>query len=541
MRDWTIKGRIIAAFTMVAVVILALAVFATQHLNAVEKEVRDIANDSLPGLATMAEVSSSARAAYTLTMKRLASNDPNQQRGLDASIQANAASIDGALLKYEGAILNDEDRRLFATLKAALQTYRSTDQTIRNVEAAGRTPALNGTFDAAAQQLWDSIEKEVAYNHQIGESEAREALHAVHTTKKALLFAPALALLIAIVSGIVLINAVNNAINRPLSTLLESIEVMRRGDLSKRVDTSRKDEFRTIGEGLNRFTDDLISLIGDIQKTGIQVNTSATEIAATSREQQSTANEIAATTAEIGATSREISATSKELSRTMNNVTNVAEKTAAVAGSGQAGLARMEQTIGAITTASTAISAKLAVLNEKAGNISSVITTISKVADQTNLLSLNAAIEAEKAGEYGRGFSVVATEIRRLADQTAAATHDIEQMIKQMQSAVSAGVMGMDKFSEEVRRGVEVVRQVSGELGEIIDQVQTLAPTFESVNEGMEAQSVAAQQISESLSQLTEAAQQTVDSLRQSNVAIEQLSGVTRILQTGVSRFTLRA
>jgi hypothetical protein len=95
------------------------------------------------------------------------------------------------------------------------------------------------------------------------------------------------------------------------------------------------------------------------------------------------------------------------------------------------------------------VNAKLAILNEKAGNINQVVVTIVKVADQTNLLSLNAAIEAEKAGEYGRGFAVVATEVRRLADQTAVATYDIEQMVREIQSAVSAGVMGMDKFSEE--------------------------------------------------------------------------------------------
>ena len=89
-----------------------------------------------------------------------------------------------------------------------------------------------------------------------------------------------------------------------------------------------------------------------------------------------------------------------------------------------------------VMDAAGSINAKLAVLNEKAGNINQVVTTITKVADQTNLLSLNAAIEAEKAGEYGRGFAVVATEIRRLADQTAVATYDIEQMVKEIQSAV---------------------------------------------------------------------------------------------------------
>jgi methyl-accepting chemotaxis protein WspA len=186
-----------------------------------------------------------------------------------------------------------------------------------------------------------------------------------------------------------------------------------------------------------------------------------------------------------------------------------------------------------------AINAKLAVLNEKAGNINQVVTTITKVADQTNLLSLNASIEAEKAGEYGKGFSVVATEIRRLADQTAVATYDIEQMVKEIQSAVSAGVMGMDKFSDEVRRGMQEVQQVGGQLSQIIQQVQALAPRVESVSEGMQAQATGAEQITQALAQLSEASQQTVESLRQSGLAVEGLNQVSGALRSGISRFKL--
>jgi methyl-accepting chemotaxis protein WspA len=329
------------------------------------------------------------------------------------------------------------------------------------------------------------------------------------------------------------------SVSKPLAQLVEALERMRHGDFTKRIKVDRHDEFGVVGDGLNRLADDLSVLVGQVQRSGIQVNTTATEIAATAKEQQSTANEIAATTSQIGATSKEISATSLELVKTMNEVSDVAEDAALVAGSGQSAIGSMESTMRHIMEASGSITAKLAVLSEKTSNINSVVTTITKVADQTNLLSLNAAIEAEKAGEYGLGFGVVAMEIRRLADQTAVATYDIEKMVKEMQSAVTAGVMGMDKFSEEVRRGVEEIRQVSMQLGRIIQQVQALTPRFQMVNEGMHSQATGAQQISETLTQLSEAAYQTAESLRQSNQAIEQLNGAARSLQNSVTRFKL--
>jgi methyl-accepting chemotaxis protein WspA len=346
-------------------------------------------------------------------------------------------------------------------------------------------------------------------------------------------------LLVALVLSMGLVFWVLQSTTNPLSRLLEMARRLGSGDLSHRLDLQRQDEFGDLARGFNRMSDELVALVGQVQTSGIQVNTSATEIASTAREQQATASEIAATTAEIGATSKEISATARELSKTIGEVAVFAEQSAALAGEGQTGLTHMEETMRNVMDAAKSINAKLAVLSEKAANINEVVITITKVADQTNLLSLNAAIEAEKAGEYGRGFSVVAVEIRRLADQTAVATFDIEQMVKEIQSAVSAGVMGMDKFSEEVRRGVQEIQQVSSQLTQIIQQVQALAPRVEAVNEGMQAQSAGAEQITQSLAQLSEAAQQTVDSLRQSGAAIDGLNHVSNLLRAGVAKFKL--
>jgi methyl-accepting chemotaxis protein len=338
------------------------------------------------------------------------------------------------------------------------------------------------------------------------------------------------------------LGALSQAFDRMVATLNDTVAVAQRiasGDLS--VTVQPRSEQDVMGHALSHMVDRLAGLVAEVQRSGIQVNASVNEIAATARQQQATATEIAATTTEIGATSREISATSKELVKTMNEVSDGAVQSAILAGGGQDGLARMEETMRQVMEAAGSINAKLAVLNQKAGNITQVVTTITKVADQTNLLSLNAAIEAEKAGEYGRGFAVVATEIRRLADQTAVATFDIEQMVKEIQSAISAGVMGMDKFSEEVRRGINDVHQVGNQLSQIIQQVQALAPRFEAVNEGMQAQATGAEQITNGLTQLTEAAQQTVEALHQSNQAIDGLNHAASQMRAGVSRFTLAA
>lgn len=338
------------------------------------------------------------------------------------------------------------------------------------------------------------------------------------------------------------IGILAQAFDRNVQALKEMADVAERiaaGDLA--VGVAPRSDRDVLGHALANMVTRLSSLVSEVQRSGHEVNSSVHEIAGTAKQQQATAAEIAATTTQIGATSKQISATSKELVKTMNEVSVVAEQSAALAGSGQVGVTRMEGTMRHVMEAAGSINAKLAVLNEKAGSINQVVTTITKVADQTNLLSLNAAIEAEKAGEYGRGFAVVATEIRRLADQTAVATYDIERIVKEIQSAVTAGVMGMDKFSEEVRRGMEEVQQVGGQLSQIIQQVQALPPRFEAVSEGMHAQATGAEQITESLGQLSEAAQHTVESLRQSNQVIDGLNRAADGMRNSVSRFNVAA
>jgi len=367
------------------------------------------------------------------------------------------------------------------------------------------------------------------------------SVQATAAARRQLVVASQLISLVGIIIAVIFFYVFARGVSRMTMSLERAANDVGEGRFTSRVKFRTTNELGRLGKAFNTMADNLAALVGAVHQSSIQMNTSTMEIASTAREQQATASAIAATTRQVGVTAKEISATSLTLAETVKAVSSVAEETATLAGTGQVGLTKLDDTMQQLSQASGAVNARLTALSEKAENITSVVTTIVKVADQTNLLSLNAEIEAEKAGEYGRGFAVVAGEIRRLADQTALATSGIEQIIKEMQSAVTAGVMGMDKFSDEVRRGVDVSNQVSGQLSEIIRKVQTLAPHLETVNEGMQSQADSAHQISDALAQLTASVQQTAESLAQSNRAIEQLNDAAQNLQTGVSRFSMSA
>ncbi len=311
------------------------------------------------------------------------------------------------------------------------------------------------------------------------------------------------------------------------------------GDLTARVEVTSRDEVGELARSINAVIGKIHNLVVQVRESSIQLYASSTEIAATARQQESTMQSLGQNTNQIAAAVKQISATSQELSHTMNVVNEGGKQTATLATAGRNGLNGMKGAMQRLADSTASIAGKLGVVREKANDINVVVTTITKVADQTNLLSINAAIEAEKAGEYGRGFLVVAREIRRLADQTAVATLDIENMVRQMQGAVSAGVMEMDKFTEEVRSGVARVGEINNQMGQIIEQVHDLNERFQAVTEGTAQQSAGAKQINDAMLQLTAGVQETTASLKEFHTVTVNLRESADSLKQQVSRFTV--
>jgi methyl-accepting chemotaxis protein WspA len=332
---------------------------------------------------------------------------------------------------------------------------------------------------------------------------------------------------------------VARTISTPIRTAVAVANQVAGGDLRASVGDTTDDETGALLAAIQTMTNDLRGLIGRIQHSSVALISTATAIQATSSEQQQVIADYGASTSEAVAAVKQISVTSQELLRTMTEVNDMASHTGRMAADGRVNLVGMDGTMRQLAESTSSFGSKLAVISERAANINLAVTTITKVADQTNLLSINAAIEAEKAGEYGLGFLVVAREIRRLADQTAVASLDIERMVKEMQYSVSAGVMEMDKFAEQVRMGVREIGEVSAKLAEIITAVQGISGRFGQVTEGMRAQSQGAEQIREAMIRLAEGASRTASSLNDFNGATVHLREAVGDLKEEVSRFTI--
>lgn len=543
MKSLTVRQRIVASFALILSVIVCMTVLF--YVSAMQSQGRadEAVNKDLAGVLAATKIRQHITDHLNTTQQLLIELESAHKAKLVippaalSSLSAKETEMAQAYADYVDTLAHDEDRSLYRAYGEAVALYLQSHKDMLGMLNQGRLDEARKFSNDVVYAQW--INARTVVNKQIDLNQAlvRQALDEWKTTANTNQLASFAALIVATLFALACGIGLSRAIMRPIEAVVSAMAVLGRGNLTQRLDMQRSDEFAAIEHGFNDMLAALRALVAQAQNAAVQLTTSITEVAASSRQQQATVTESAATTREIGVTSREISATSRDLVRTMSEVSGSAESTAALADSGQMGVLRMGRVMEQLTGAADLVKEKLSLLNDRASGINKVVTTIVKVADQTNLLSLNAAIEAEKAGEYGRGFAVVASEVRRLADQTAVATYDIEQMVREIQSAVSAGVMGMDKFSDEVRRGNAEMGQVGEQLSQIIQQVQALAPRVQFVNESMQVQATGAQQIDQALSQLSDANNQTAESLRQASLALDDVSNVASGLRAGVSRF----
>lgn len=573
----TLQKRTIAAFAFMGAIVLIVALVGVSGNFRLAGHLESIGNHSYPSTVALWKINEGQTQVQSSDRMLLNSTLNADQRRREITRIENAWNqINQAFSEYEKIHRSAEEEKLYQQFKPLWQRWVNLHQDFLELNREyeklgifnprqiqidlleqGKTKASELANARAAVAVLDRMNEQALnekvnafqsatdgmlnllnYDKKLAEDTLKAAEQDITQTRFWVILGTVLGPLTALLFGLYFSNSIAKPLGAKIAGVVDVAEKMSLGDLTAEVEVNdSKDEISKLQSSFRSMNRGLATLIKQAQKSVIQITASATQIAASGKQLEATVNEQATSTNEVVATAKEIAATSGKLVKTMDEVSHMSETTAREASNGQKELGRMEATMKQLATATGSISSKLGIISEKANNINSIVTTITKVADQTNLLSLNAAIEAEKAGEYGMGFAVVAREIRRLADQTAVATLDIESMVKEMQSAVSTGVMEMDKFTNEVSRGMDDIRNISVQLAQIIEQVQSLTPRFDSVNRGMETQSEGAQQISETMSQLAEASLQTADALREINSSIAQLNEAAQGLRSEISRF----
>ncbi|MEH1923527.1 HAMP domain-containing methyl-accepting chemotaxis protein [Nostoc sp.] len=576
-KNMTLQTRLIGSFLFIGLIVLTMALLGWFTTNELNQYINILATDNIPSVSGIWKIKEGQ--TQIQSAERLLFNPEitvSERQGAITQIEDAWKQINEGIKQYEATPLSEQEKKEYGLLKEQLYTWKQDHEKLLDIEQQYNQIGIHNPWKKQIELMRQGKEKTSDFatvqtaiqlrNRMDSEGENREEplfkitddqeekllkLNEgyISDTQKQVeqnvahsIFWISVGIVIGPITAIILGFVIARQIAFQIFGVVRVAEQISQGNLTTQVnaDSNSKDEINRLLTAFQTMIQNLNTLIRQVQHSGIQVTSSATQIAASGKQLEGTLIEQVASTNEVAAATKEISATSRELVSAMEQVATISQITTTAANDSQKDILRMETTMRQLAEATNAIAARLGVISEKANNINTIVVTITKVADQTNLLSLNAAIEAEKAGEYGLGFAVVAREIRRLADQTAVATLDIEQMVKQMQSSVSTGVMEMDKFAAEVGRSIEDVASISIQVGQIIQQVQDLNPRFEFVNRGMETQSIGAQQISETMAQLSNTSVQTTDSLREINHAIAQLNQVSQGLRQEIARFQVK-
>ena len=298
-------------------------------------------------------------------------------------------------------------------------------------------------------------------------------------------------------------------------------------------------EFDELFKAVLLMARSLTRLISALKLRGEDVAERAGRISETSDTLDVIASEEAASTKNAASTGSKILGASEALNKNARGSAFEVSRTLDIARESGESLRLLKNNYDALTAASENVAGKLAGINGNVEKITGIVTTINEVSRQTNLLSLNASIEAEKAGEFGLGFAVVARQIRRLADKTSVASANIENIVRQMQSSVNSGVMEMDRFGAKMRQSSKIIMETADMLARAVSDIEAIGPQFEGIASGIGELSENARRISATMLELSDSSVRARDRISEFRAAVKSLDAVSVSVLEAVARFKI--
>lgn len=346
-----------------------------------------------------------------------------------------------------------------------------------------------------------------------------------------------LGMIIATVIAIVIAFLTVQRITKPLSEINKVLDNVAQGDMTMRLDDSNKDEFGELAKSLNRVTDNLRNLIQGIISRSTQLAAASEETSAVTVEssqaiesQRAQVEQAATATTEMSSTSQSVTQSAEDALHEIKQADNEAERVKTISSNNKL---TIEQLAREVAGASQVINK----LHQDSASIGGILDVIRGIAEQTNLLALNAAIEAARAGEQGRGFAVVADEVRSLASKTQESTQEIQAMIESLQSGAEEAVSVMAKGQQQADSCVEQSEQAASALEQITQAVSQAHDASEQIATAAGEQHQVSQEISESLESIVAIAEQTAEGANQTSASASEVAKLAEELRLSVEEF----
>ncbi|MEI6207437.1 MAG: methyl-accepting chemotaxis protein [Desulfuromonadales bacterium] len=531
--------KLIGSFLVVALIAMVIGIFGYFQIHKIVDADTFLYEKGLAPINDIAKISSDFQRIRVNTRSIVIENDPKEIARFEGRIKEFRSKIDNITKGLEKSLPDAEAKKLLDVFLESRNAYTPHLEKIIALAKENRDAEANeyikGDAIKTERAEIEAIEKLVEYLSKSGRSISEQNIVIANRSGWIMMSAAVLGSILAFVLGLI----ISRSISVPVKNLSGQARQVADGDLRVNIDYRSGDEVGELSEEFRAMTENLRRTISMVADTSSQVASAAGQLNATAGQIATGAEEVAAQSANVATAGEEMSATSGDIAQNCQMASEGAQRASKTASDGAVIVERTVAVMGEIAAKVQETAKTVESLGARSDQIGAIIGTIEDIADQTNLLALNAAIEAARAGEQGRGFAVVADEVRALAERTTRATKEIGEMIKAIQKETRGAVVAMEQGVRQVETGTEEAARSGHALRDILEQVNDVAMQVNQIATAAEEQTATTSEISSNIHQITEVVQTTSQGAHQSATAAAQLSGNAAELQRLVRLFKL--